>query len=76
MSKIRDDESSGDRGQPAISEGDNRNDIPTRYATVWGNGLADRLVGAKARWEVYSEDDEAEKAWAGELLHDFKHDGS
>ena len=29
----------------------------------------------KARREVYGEDDEAGKAWAGELLHVFKHDG-
>jgi hypothetical protein len=32
------------------------------------------LVGAKARWKVYDEDDEAGKAWAGEFLHDLKHD--
>jgi hypothetical protein len=29
----------------------------------------------KARREVYGEDDEAGKAWAGELLHVFKHEG-
>jgi hypothetical protein len=29
----------------------------------------------KTRREVYGEDDEAGKAWAGELLHVFKHDG-
>jgi hypothetical protein len=29
----------------------------------------------KARREVYGEDDEAGKAWAGDLLHVFKHEG-
>lgn len=29
----------------------------------------------KARREVYGEDDEAGRAWAGDLLHAFKHDG-
>jgi hypothetical protein len=29
----------------------------------------------KARREVYGEDDEAGKQWAGETLHTFKHDG-
>jgi hypothetical protein len=29
----------------------------------------------KARREVYGEDDEAGEAWAGELLHVFKHEG-
>ena len=29
----------------------------------------------KARREIYGEDDEAGKQWAGELLHTFKHDG-
>jgi len=29
----------------------------------------------KARREVYGEDDEAGKTWAGELLHVFKHEG-
>jgi hypothetical protein len=29
----------------------------------------------KARREIYGEDDEAAKEWAGDLLHVFKHDG-
>ena len=29
----------------------------------------------KARREIYGEDDEAGKEWAGELLHVFKHEG-
>ena len=29
----------------------------------------------KARREIYGDDDEAGKEWAGELLHVFKHDG-
>jgi hypothetical protein len=30
----------------------------------------------KARREIYGDEDEAGKSWAGELLHVFKHDGS
>jgi hypothetical protein len=39
-----------------------------------GNCLDHRLDSGEARWEVCGEDEKAEKAWAGELLHDFKHD--
>jgi hypothetical protein len=60
-------------GSPSIRNQIERQSLPLHAQGLDSYHLSENVD--EARREVYGEDDEVGKTWAGELLHVFKHDG-